>query len=327
MSKRGMIITGCVFLIFLTQSLQARVINKHFHKRFPVNESTTLFLQHGNASVNIIPWEKNSIDIHVRYRSRSLFPGISNINHPAVEFISTRQKISVIGTLQDNSSPDYLPLIRFDCEYTVYAPAWIKLCLSGGDGNVHIKDWEAEVAYILEDEENNAGQCDERTKLLISRGELKIDGLYGYLLVESEDGSIVLSSCQTPVCRIQIRDGDIFLNRSQTTTTLLDDTTMPDLNQIESTEKEYFSPKKVAIRNPSLIQLDFCERDGDICIELEYEVSAVLSINSNQNSICLSILNPEKFSNSWHRISGHVFDGKSEITISSHEDNISLRET
>jgi hypothetical protein len=127
MSKRGIIITGCVFLMFLAQSLQARAINKHFHKRFPVNESTTLFLQHGNASVNIVPWEKNSIDIHVRYRSRSLFPGISNINDPAVEFISTRQKISVIGKLQDNSSVDYLPLIKFDCEYTVYAPARIKL--------------------------------------------------------------------------------------------------------------------------------------------------------------------------------------------------------
>lgn len=313
--------------MFLAQSLQARAINKHFHKRFPVNESTTLFLQHGNASVNIIPWEKNSIDIHVRYRSRSLFPGISNINDLAVEFVSTRQKISVIGKLQDNSSPDYHPLIKVECEYTVYAPARIKLCLSGGDGNVHIKDWESEIVYILEDEAIDIDQCDERTRLFISKGELRIDGLYGYLLVESADGSIVLSSCQTPVCRIQIRDGDIFINRSQTNTSLSGATTMPDLNQIESTERNYYTSENVEIRNPCVIQLEFCGRDGDVCVELEYEVSTILSINSNQNSICLSILNPEKFSNSRHRISGHVFDGKSEIRISSHEEKVTLRET
>ncbi|MBD3384349.1 hypothetical protein GF407_05405 [candidate division KSB1 bacterium] len=327
MHKRGIIVLGCVFLMFLAQSFQARVINKHVHKRFPVNESTTLFLQHGNASVNIIPWEKNSIDIHVRYRSCSLFPDAGNINDLAVEFTSTRQKISVIGKLQNNSSPDYLPLIKFDCEYTVYAPAWIKLCLSGGDGNVHVKDWEAEIAYILEDEEIGIDQCDERTKLFISRGELRIDGLYGYLLVESANGSIVLSSCQTPVCRIQMRDGNIFISRSQTNTSLPGAATMPDLKQIESAERNYYTSEEVEIRNPSVIQLEFCDRDGDICVELEYEVSTILSINSNQNSICLSILNPEKFSDSWHRISGHVFDGKSEIRISSHEDKVTLRGT
>lgn len=321
MHKKNAVISVCVFLIFLTHSLQAGMINKHFHRQFSVNETTVLFLHHGDGTVNIIPWKKECIDIHVEYTLHSVFSGLGNIHDFSVDFETSETKISVIGKDQSDSSMDYLPLLEIECTYTIYAPAYLKLCLQGDDGDVYIKDWQASVTYTLDDEEaefsrENGNETFKPTRLLISHGELKIDRLYGYLLVEGDNGSILLSSCQTPLCRVQLINGDIIIKKSQKSSfsTLQENTVF---HRKVKVEKEYYFTTPEEFSNPAVIDLEFYKSDGDIRVELDGDVSAVLSVNPDQNSVGLKIVNPKLFSNSKHRISGQIFAGKGKIKIES----------
>jgi hypothetical protein len=69
--KKTLLVSMFLFLFLIAGSGMAAAveINKEFHQSFDVKEGDSLNLRFGDGDVKIIPWDKNIIDVRVRYRA------------------------------------------------------------------------------------------------------------------------------------------------------------------------------------------------------------------------------------------------------------------
>ena len=69
MKNKAMLLLLPALLIGLATAAQAREIDKNFHETFEVDQKVRLHLDHGDGSVTITPWDKDVLDVTVRYNA------------------------------------------------------------------------------------------------------------------------------------------------------------------------------------------------------------------------------------------------------------------
>jgi DUF4097 and DUF4098 domain-containing protein YvlB len=322
---------AAVLLMASTISAEAREIKKYFHESFDVGKGSILHLRHGDGDVTITPWDKDVLDVEVRYRAESKTFGIGGKHHFSVEFRETGSVIHVMGKEESSSSIGFHHYKLHEYAYTIRAPEYLELTLDGDDGDVDIEDWQGKIECTLED-----GDIDLRsifsgqTSIDLEDGDLRIDGLEGDLLFNGEDGDIVLRDAKTQQCRIRLEDGDVTIKRSEGEFEINVEDGDIDLDRVRARLLEVSAEDgdiELDLLKVDRIDLDIRAYDGDVTVNLEPGMSAIFSIDTHDGRIKTDLPGAQDVEKERDHTSGEIGDGEGRINIRTADGNITLRES
>ncbi len=184
-------------LALLAAPASAREINEEFSRTFEVSPGARLRLEHGDGDVEIRPWERPQIEVHVLYRADITVLGLGRDDADfEVEFDQSGSTVTVIGreTGRSGFTIGFRSSRQYDYLYTISAPPWIDLEFTGDDGDVSVVDWAGEVDIRLDDGDVNLDGLDSpRVAIEIEDGDVSAERLTGELFVRADDGNVYLS--------------------------------------------------------------------------------------------------------------------------------------
>lgn len=169
------------------------MIEKELGHSFDVEPGAVLRLRHGDADVSIKGWERDTVQVVVRYRAEVRAARPDELRDFEVEFEQRGKEILATG--REPTAPGSAVDLRvLEYRYLVLAPPWVELDLEGEDGSVKVQDWNAPVALRGED------------------GSVRIDGLEAPTLsCRGEDASFRLARIRVPWVEVALDDGELDL--------------------------------------------------------------------------------------------------------------------
>ncbi|UCB53067.1 MAG: DUF4097 family beta strand repeat protein [Candidatus Zixiibacteriota bacterium] len=320
-----------LLLVASTISAEAREIKRYFHQSFDVEKGSILHLRHGDGDVTITPWDKDVLDVEVRYRAEARTFGIGGEHEFKVEFKETGSVVHVIGKETSSSSIGFHHYRLHEYTYTIRAPEYLELTLDGDDGDVDIEDWQGKIECTLED-----GDVDLRnivspeTNIDLEDGDLRIDGLEGDLFVDGEDGDVVLRDAKTQQCRIRLEDGDLTIRRSEGEFEINVEDGDVDLDRVRAEMLEVSAQDgdvEVDLLKVDRIDLDIRVYDGDVTVNLEPGTSAAFSIDTQDGRIRTDLPGTRDLEKGRDQVSGQIGTGEGRIYIGTVDGNVTLRES
>jgi DUF4097 and DUF4098 domain-containing protein YvlB len=318
-------------LMASTIPAEASKIDKYFHESFDVEKGFILHLRHGDGDVIITPWDKEVLDVEVRYRAEVKAFGIGGKHQFEVEFKETGSVIHVIGREKSSSSIGFHHFKLHEYTYTIRAPEYLELNLDGDDGDVEIEDWQGKIECSSEDgdvELRNIGSS--QASIDLEDGDLRIDGLKGDLLVDGEDGDVVLKDVQTPLCRIRLEDGDLTIRRSEGDFEIDVEDGHVDLDRVRAGMLEVSTEDgevEVDLLKVDRIDLDIRAYDGDVTVNLEPGMSAAFSIDTHDGRIRTDLPGARDLDKGRDEVSGEIGTGEGRIHIRTADGDVTLRES
>jgi DUF4097 and DUF4098 domain-containing protein YvlB len=312
-------------------SAAAEEFNKEFHQSFDVDRGDSLRLRHGDGNVRLIPWEKDIIDVKVRYRADIDVFGIrlGKRHEFDVEFRQTENTVYVTGKETSNATIGYQN--KNEYIYEIHSPDYIKLDLEGDDGNIDIESWKAEIECRIDDGDINLRNiAGGKTTIWGEDGDVEIDNLKGDLTIEVDDGEIVLNACETMHCRLEAEDGDITISRSKGSFDIIVDDGNVDLKQTEAdrldiqTEDGDVDLDLLAVE---MFEADIRTDDGDVIVDLAQGFSTSFYVSADDaDSIRIELDDIEDYKEDRSAKSGSIHGGKGRMKIRTADGNITIKE-
>jgi len=335
MTKKFSSVFVLSFLIFITGfgSAAAKEIDKEFHKSFDVKEGDSLRLRHGDGNVQLIPWEKNIIDVKVRYRADIDVVGIrlGRKHDFDVEFRQTANTVYVTGKEASSASIGYQNKNVYEYVYEIHSPDYIQLDLDGDDGNVNIESWKAEIECRIDDGDiklrNIAG---EKTAIWGEDGNVEIDSLAGDLTIKVDDGDVILNACETTRCRLEAEDGDIIISRSKGSFDIVVDDGNVALKQTEANRLDIRAEDgdiDLDLIAVEMFEADIKTDDGDVTVDLEKGFSTSFYASADDaDYIRIELDDIEDYKEDRLSKSGSIHGGKGRMIIRTADGNITIKE-
>lgn len=330
MRPQGRVVLAVLSIALLAVTAAATEIERDFHESFDVGEGFELDLRHGDGDVTITPWEKDVIDVTVRYRADITRIGFGGDPDFDVEFITGDDFVRVAGRTMPAGPTVLLSVRRYEYTYTINAPPYVKLDLRGDDGDVEISGWRANIDcqlddgdVVLRDIENTA------TWLSFEDGDVSISKLSGDLRLSGDDGDVQLSDCSTPRAKINIYDGDVTVSRSRGDFSVEteDGDVILDLMQAGSIRvRTEDGDVDVGLAAPEVGDIDVGADDGDVAIAVHPESSFSFLVTVDDGSVRVSVPEPERLEEREHSVSGVVRGGRGNIVVTTEDGNVLIRE-
>jgi hypothetical protein len=323
------------FLILITSlgSAAAEEINKEFHQSFDVNRGNSLRLRHGDGNVRLIPWEKNIIDVRVRYRADIDVFGIrlGKKHDFDVEFRQTENTVYVTGKETSNATIGYQNEDVYEYVYEIHSPDYIRLDLEGDDGDIDIEGWKAEIECRIDDGDINLRNIDgEKITIWGEDGNVEIDNLKGELTIIVDDGDVLLNGCETVRCRLEAEDGNITLSRSKGAFNILADDGDIILQQIEADRLDIRAEDgdlDLDLLAVEMFEADIKTDDGDITVDLEKGFSTSFYVSADDTDyIRIELDDIEDYKEDRSTKSGSIHGGKGRMKIRTADGNITIKE-
>jgi type 1 fimbria pilin len=323
------------FFIFSTTIgiAAAKDINKSFHESFDVKEGDTLRLKHGDGNVRLTPWDKDIIDVKVRYRADIDAVGIrlGSKDDFNVEFRQSGNTVYVTGRETSRGTIGFYNKKQYEYVYEILSPDYIRLDLDGDDGNVDISGWAAEIDCRIDDGDitfqNIRG---DKTTIRGEDGDIEIDDLKGELAIEVDDGDVFLTACEMIRCRLEAEDGDFTINESQGSFDITVDDGNINTRQIAAngliirSEDGDIDLDLLATR---MLDADIRTDDGDVTIDLEKGFSFSFHISADDvDYIRIDLDDIQNYHEDEHSKSGRIGGGNGRLKIRTADGDITIRE-
>ncbi len=324
-----------LFLVFFTGlgTAAAEEINKDFHQSFDVKEGDSLSLRFGDGDVKIIPWEKNIIDVNVRYRADIDTVGIrlGRKQDFDVEFRQTANTVHVTGKEASTATIGYHNKRIYEYIYEIHSPDYIRLDLDGDDGDVEIENWAAEIECRLDDGDirlrNIAG---EKTAIWGEDGDVEIENLNGDLTIEVDDGDVTLLTCDMERCRVDGEDGEVTIRQSKGSFNISVDDGDVVMEKIEAQGLSVTAEDgdiEVDLLAGGMLDADIRTDDGDINIDLEKGFSVSFHVSADDaDHIRLELDDIEEYREDEHIKSGSINGGNGRLKIRTADGNVTIIE-
>ncbi len=310
----------------------AKDINKDFHQSFDVKLGDTLRLKHGDGNVHLITWEKNIIDVKVRYRADIDAVGIrlGKKDDFIVEFRQTGNTVYVTGRETSRGTIGFYNKKRYEYVYEIHSPDYIKLDLYGDDGDVDISGWAAEIDCRIDDGDIHLKEITgNRTTILGEDGDIEIDTLTGDLTIELDDGDVFLFECEMPRCRLEANDGDIEISQSKGSFDITVDDGNVIMKDIAATglimqaEDGDIDLKLLAGEK---LDADILTDDGDVSVDLEKGFSLSFFASADDADyirVYLDVI--DNYKEDDHSKSGSIGGGDGRLKIRTADGDITIR--
>lgn len=335
MTKKPFYVLMFSFLIIFAGlgTVAAEEINKDFHQSFNVKEGDSLRLRFGDGNVQLIPWEKNIIDVKVRYRADIDVVGIKlgRKQDFDVEFSQTANSVYVTGKEESNATIGYHNKKVYEYVYEIHSPDYITLDLDGDDGNVDIENWAAEIECRIDDGDVHLRNITGgKTTIWGEDGDVRIDNLSGDLTIEVDDGDVNLTACYMERCRVEGEDGEITISQSKGSFDLNVDDGNVIMKKIEAKGLNISAEDgdiEVDLLAAEMLDADIKTGDGDINIDLEKGFSVSFYVSADDaDSIRIDFDNIEDYKENHHIKSGSINGGNGRLKIRTADGNVTIRE-
>ena len=332
MKKQLFVVLIPVFTLFFSFLVSSQEIKKDFHESFSVEKGVVLILKHGDGDVTVNRWDKDVVDITVRYRAEFKIFGIGSRRDFDVEFNQRGNTVYVTGKEKGKGgiTIGIQTSRRYEYTYDIKAPGYTELDFRGDDGEVKVEDWYGNIICILDDGNITLRNIQsERMKLQSDDGAIRVDESECELDIKVDDGDIYLENCQTEECRISGDDGEISLRRCSGSFEIGTDD--GDIN-FDRVQAEMLNIKSDAgdidlrLLKTDRFDLDIYTDDGNVIIELERGISAMFSLDSDDGRIRVDIPDVKNYRERRHQKYGEIYGGKGRIRVRTNDGDIMLRE-
>lgn len=314
-------------LPLLPTAAAAERVERDYDETFDVAPGARLDLRHGDGDVRIEPWERDAVQIVVRYRADVGGVGMSSRRDFEVEFRQTGDTIRVIGHEPSVSGIGFFHHRQYEYVYSIKAPAWLELQLEGEDGDVEISGWRGRIEGRFEDGDVRLSDVKaSRVELELEDGDLTIDGIEAVLDLESEDGLIEIEDCRTASARIRTQDGDVILRRCEGSFEIGGDDGEVIARALRASRLDVrTSDGDVELELLASADLDLTlgTEDGNIELRLADGTSADVDVRTGDGRIRLDLADAD-LSRSRRRVSGKLGAGGGRIRISTDDGDITL---
>jgi len=326
-------LTLSFFLFFCGLGLAAaEEINKNFHQSFNVKGGDSLCLRFGDGDVTVVPWEKDVIDVSVRYRADIDVAGIrlGGRNDFDVEFRQSGNTVYVTAKEPSSGAIGFYNKKVYEYVYEIHSPGTVRLDLEGDDGDVMIENWRAEVECRVDDGDihlkNIAGG---RTDVRTDDGDVTIDTLSGDLTITIDDGDVILTACDLGSCRVDGEDGEVKIRQSKGSFDITVDDGNVIMERIEARGLHISAAEgniEVDLLAGPALDAELKTEDGDIEINLEkgFSVSFHVSADDTDN-IRLDLTGIESFKEDRYGKSGSINGGTGRMRVRTDDGDVTIR--
>jgi hypothetical protein len=322
-------------LVFFVDSgvAAAKEFNKDFHQSFDVKNGDRLSLRFGDGDVKIIPWEKNIIDVNVRYKADINIIGIrlGGQRDFDVEFRQAANTVYVIGKEASSATIGYHNRRIYEYVYEIHSPQYIKLDLDGDDGNVEIENWAAGIECRIDDGDillkNIVGG---ETSIRGEDGEVRIENLTADLTIEVDDGDVILTDCDMGRCRVEGDDGNITISQSKGSFDIALDDGDVVLEDIEAQRLKISTEDgdiEVDHLTSGMLDAEIKTNDGDVKISFDRGFSVSFTISADDaDDIRLDLDKIDNYEKNRHSMSGSINGGNGRLKIRTNDGNVTIKE-
>lgn len=322
-------LAGFVLLV-LAGPADARLIEKDFEESFDINEGAHLHVTHGDGDVTITPWKRDVINIKVRYRAEIEMVGWGTEPGFDVEFKSTDDAVYVTGEESGFNVVGYISVRKQEYSYTISAPPYVMLHLSGDDGDILIEDWNADIECSLDDGDISLSEVScNRVRLVLDDGDVEIMHFQGSLDILADDGDITIFDGQMTDVTIAADDGDIEIVESEGSFEIrLDDgdATLREVSAEHLAMRGDDGSLVVELTNGGAVDIDILMDDGDISVSLVDEVSAMLTITMDDGSAKVNLPGIVDLVEGRNHVSGKIGSGEGSVRIQMNDGTVRIRE-
>jgi DUF4097 and DUF4098 domain-containing protein YvlB len=278
----------------------------------------------------VTPWEKDVLDVEVKYRAKASNIGWTKSTDFDVEFRQDGGTIHVVGHEPNRISVGISSYREYEYTYTVKAPSYLDLNLEGDDGDVEIADWKGTIVMKLEDGDVILSDIDApRTEITLEDGDLEIDGIRGALDIDCEDGDIEIFECSSEHGRIRSEDGDITIDRCEGNFEITVSDGDARLREMTARDLEIRSSDgtvNLALLPSEGLDLNIRVADGDVVLDLDRDLSAAFELETRDGRIKVSASDVDQLVQDKRRTSGQLGTGEGSIYVRTADGSVTLRQ-
>jgi hypothetical protein len=307
----------------------ARLIDKDFHESFDVSEGVTLRLDYGDGDVTITPWDRDVIDVEVRYHAEVKAVGIGARADFDVEFRQSGDRVTIRG-IEGGSSGIYFfhSTNEYEYTYTIKAPSYAILDMHGDDGDVELTGWRADIELSADD--GDVGLSDvvnANTEISLEDGDVRLSGISGDLVVRGDDGDITINDSSFSHALFALEDGDVRISDSEGDfDASLDDgdVTMSRVKTSVVDVRGNDGDVDLDLTGDGDYHISVASDDGDVTIRLEGELSLKYLVTVDDGRVDVDIAGATDRETSDHRVSGTVGAGRGLVRVSTNDGNVEI---
>jgi DUF4097 and DUF4098 domain-containing protein YvlB len=325
MKLRSLALFAALLALAVAAPALAEKIEKDFRESFDVAPGHRLDLRHGDGDVTITPWDKDVLDIEVRYRAQHT--GFSTKSSFEVEFRQSGDNVVVQEKEGVQVSVGFLR--TYEHQYTIRAPRYLALELKGDDGDVEIEGFEGGLEARIEDGDMTLRGLRGRTVVELEDGDVEIEDLDGDLTLTAEDGDVRIADSATGAAKISLEDGDLTVLDSAGSFNLRSSDGDLRLERVRARRllvRTDDGGLEAALLDAGEFDLDVRTGDGQVVLDLDPAISASFTIRTGDGSIRVDLPGVVEMAKENGRASGRIGDGSGRIEISTDDGRVVLRE-
>jgi hypothetical protein len=319
-----------VLLVISFGTLEAKEIKKDFHKSFDVDRGDTLRLSHGDGNVIIRPWDRDVLDVTVRYHVEERTVGIGANHEFDVEFRQTGSTVYVLEKKRTGIIMGFHNRRTFEYVYEIKGPDYLLLDLDGDDGDMDIQQWRGNIDCRLDDGDIDIRDiAAQQIDIKAEDGKIRVSGLQGNLRIKCDDGDIELQNCRFETIRLEGEDGDLSARDcSGDFWVRLDDA--------DVTFQGILAGKLELIGEDGRIDLDLLGTDsldadirmddGDVDVLLDRGFSLSFTTRTDDGHVRIDLEDIQNFEDERHIKSGDINGGRGRLRIQTNDGDIAIKE-
>jgi len=311
----------------------AEEIDKNFHKSFPVKSGDALSLRFGDGKVTITPWDKDILDVTVRYKADIDIVGVrlGGRDDFDVEFRQSGDTVYAIGREPSGAALGFYNERVHEYIYEIHSPRTLRLDLEGDDGDLSIEDWAAEVEVQIDDGDVRLKDiAGGRTVVRGEDGDVRIEKLAGDLEVTLDDGDLTLVACDLRSCRVQSEDGDMTARQCGGSFDITTDDGHVILERIEAQGLNISTADgdiEVDLLAGPKLDGELRTDDGDIQVDFEKGLPVSFEATADDSdSIRVDLEDMENFREDRRSKSGSINGGMGRLKILTADGDVTIRE-
>ncbi|MCP3982340.1 MAG: DUF4097 domain-containing protein [bacterium] len=323
---------GCIVLgLLLAVPTLAATVDKTFHETFEASSATRLRVEHDDGDVRVTPWDRDQVEIHVRYRAEIKRVGLGGSDPDFdVRFSREGDTIRVVG--QESGTRGltigYRSKRYLEYVYEIKAPAGTELSLSGEDGDVEIHGWRGDIVIELDDGDVRFEDVtSRRARLRLEDGDFDGRHLSGGLDLQCDDGDVTLDGYRAADLRLRLEDGDVEISDAsgRFEITVDDgDVILAALSADELRVRTEDGDVRVELLAAKTVQLT--TDDGGVDVTLAGSLSTRFDVETDDGRIDLELKDVDDLQRHKRRASGSLHGGLGTLRVNVGDANIRLQQ-
>ena len=318
-------------IVVVSSVAAAEEVDREFHETFDVREGMRLHLEHGDGEVSLKPWDRDVLDVEVRYHADVTILGFGRKEADfVVDFHEREDEITVIGreTGRGGFHIGINTMRRHEYTYTIRAPSYLELELEGDDGDVRITNWRADIEATLDDGDITLEDIRaDRISIQAEDGDVDAHDIEGELFLTSDDGDMRISDCKISWGRFRLEDGDLEIDDCVGDFDIVSDDGYVHMRSIESSELDVRVEDgdiRLELVGGSPDDINLESDDGRINVDLDSTIAVSFSLASDDGRITVDVPDGAVTEERRNFVAGELNGGGGRLRVRSSDGSVKL---